>query len=574
METKEIIVPEKLKRKFVPEDLRIEDWKNIEPYFNELKERAINSVSELEKWMRDRSELEAACQENQAWRYIKMTCDTTNKNAVEAYEHFVANIRPHLIQYSDVLNRKLVTSPFISSLPEEKYRIYIRGIKKELEIFREENIPLFTEEQELAKDYGAITGAMTVTHNGKEITLQQAARLLKDTDRNVRKEIFYKINDRKEKDRNTLDELLNKLIAIRHKVSKNAGFNNFRDFQFENLGRFDYTVKDCFDFHEAIRSEVVPLVKKQDEKRKSRLQLDRLKPWDMDVDISGKPALKPFETGAELTNKTIKCFYNIKPFYGECLEVMKHLNYLDLESRIGKAPGGYNYPLHESGIPFIFMNAVGTFRDLHTMVHEGGHAIHTFLSRNLELTSFKDTPSEVAELASMAMELISMEHWETFFDNQEELVRAKKEQLEQVFATLCWIAAVDKFQHWIYENPTHSTNQRTDYWLKLMSEFKSDVVDWSEDKNILGRLWHSQLHIFEIPFYYIEYGMAQLGAIAVWRNYKNNPEKGLTGYENALKLGYTKSIPEIYEAAGIKFDFSKAYVKELMEFVQAEFNKL
>src|SRR6218665_3248709 len=253
---------------------------------------------------------------------------------------------------------------------------------------------------------------------------------------------------------------------------------------------------------------------------------------------------------------------------------MRDEKYLDLDSKAGKAPGGYNYPLYESGIPFIFMNAAGAQRDVVTMVHEGGHAVHSFLSRNLELTGFKSLPSEVAELGSMSMELTTMEHWNEFYSDENDLKRAKKEQLESILKVLPWIATIDAFQHWIYTNPTHSVKERTNYWLSLTKRFGTGLVDYTGFETALESSWHKQLHLFEVPFYYIEYGIAQLGALGVWKNYMKNNQKALEDYKNALALGYSKSIPKIYETAGLKFDFSSSTVKDLTEFVQEELNGL
>jgi len=276
----------------------------------------------------------------------------------------------------------------------------------------------------------------------------------------------------------------------------------------------------------------------------------------------------------ELIDSSIEVFTRLHPYFGECLSIMKEMGYLDLDSKQGKAPGGYNYPLYEIGVPFIFMNAVGTQRDLITMMHEGGHAVHSFLTRDLELTEFKDFPSEVAELASMSMELFTMDHWDVFYSDPEELRRAKLEQMQRVLSGLPWMATVDKFQHWIYENPEHTIEERQGAWMQIREEFSTGMVDNSGHEDRLGTLWHAQLHIFELPFYYIEYGFAQLGAIAMWRNYKKEPQKALQQYMDALSLGYTKSIPEIYEAAGIQFDFSTSYVMELADFVKNEIEKL
>jgi oligoendopeptidase F len=305
-----------------------------------------------------------------------------------------------------------------------------------------------------------------------------------------------------------------------------------------------------------------------------QLNVDALRPWDKAVDPEGKDALKAFNDGKELTDKTIECFYKIDAYLGQCLSIMKEMGHLDLESRKGKAPGGYNYPLSEIGVPFIFMNATSTLRDMVTIMHEGGHAIHNFLTRELELNDFKSTPSEVAELASMSMELISMDHWDIFFSNPDDLKRAKREHLEDLIETLPWVATIDKYQHWLYENPTHSLDERRQNWNRIFDEFTDTVTDWSGLQDAKDYLWQKQLHLYEVPFYYIEYGMAQLGAIAVWRNYRQDKQKGLEGYMNALKLGYMKSIPEVYKAANIKFDFSRPYIKELMEFVKKELDAI
>lgn len=560
-------------RKYIPADLETQ-WENLEPLFKELTEREINSAAELEQWLRDRSELEAALEEDFAWRYIRMTCDTASEELLQQFQYFATEIEPKMAPYNNELNKKLVASKWVDKLDHKKYFVYLRGVKKSLELFREENIPLLTEIQVEQQKYQAITGAMSVHIGDKELTLEQASVFLKDTDRSKRQEAWEKITVRRLQDKVQLDELFDKLRPLRHNVALNAGFENFRDYMFQALGRFDYTPQDCYTFHEAIEREIVPILREEAEKRRKALDLPTLKPWDMDVDTSGKPALKPFRNGSELIEKSIQCFSNISRYLGERLEIMKDNNLFDVESRKGKAPGGYNYPLSETGAPFIFMNSANTFRDLTTMVHEGGHAVHTFLTADLELNDFKHCPSEVAELASMSMELLSMDKWNVYFENEEDLKRARRDQLFDVLKTLPWVAVVDQFQHWIYTNPNHTAEERSKAWLEIYEPFGAGFADWSDYPEAEANLWQKQLHIFEVPFYYIEYGMAQLGAIAVWKNYKENPERGLQQYLDALKLGYTKTIKEIYETAGIKFDFSAAYVKELAAFVKAEMEKL
>ena len=560
-------------RKYIPENLEIK-WENLESLFKELADRPINSAVELEQWLRDRSELEAALEEDFAWRYIRMTCDTTSEDLLQRFQYFATEIEPRIAPYNNELNKKLVDSAYVNELDQDKFYVYLRAVRNALEIFREENIPLQTELQIEQQKYHSITGSMSVHIGDKELTLEQASAILKDTDRSKRQEAWEKITTRRLQDKDQLNQLFDKLRELRHQVALNAGFENFRDYMFKALGRFDYTPQDCYDFHEAIEKEVVPVLFEQAEKRREALQLPALKPWDMDVDISGKPALKPFKDGEDLIEKSIRCFGNISRYLGERLEIMKDNGLFDVESRKGKAPGGYNYPLAETGAPFIFMNSANTFRDLTTMVHEGGHAVHTFLTADLELNDFKHCPSEVAELASMSMELISMDNWNVYFDNTEDLKRAMRDQLVDVLKTLPWVAVVDQFQHWIYTNPGHTDLERYDAWVQIYERFGAGFADWNEHREAQANLWQKQLHIFEVPFYYIEYGIAQLGAIAVWKNYKENPEKGLEQYLEALKLGYTKPITEIYETAGIRFDFSADDVKELVEFVKEQLSKL
>ncbi len=566
---------ERKPRTFLPEDLKVESWEALKPYFEDLLDRDLLSTGELRQWLSDRSELNAVISEDMGWRYINMTRYTDNEEYSKAYQFFVTEIQPKIAPYSDKLNKKAVASDFLKELEtEEGYDIMIREIRKDIEIFREENIPVFTEIQTETQKYGQISGAMTVTIDGEEMTLQQAGVLLQSTDRKKREEVYHSISNRRLEDREKLDDLYNKLIELRTEVAKNAGFDNYRDYMFRSMGRFDYGPQDCFDFHSSIRTEVVPMLDDLAGERKSKLHLDVLRPWDKAVDPENREALKPFEGGEDLTNKTIECFRRLDPFLGQCLSIMKEMGHLDLESRKGKAPGGYNYPLSEIGVPFIFMNATSTHRDMITILHEGGHAVHSFLTRDLDLTEFKHTPSEVAELASMSMELISMDHWNVFFDNEEDLKRAKKEHLEQIIETLPWVAVIDKFQHWIYENAGHTHEQRVTEWNNILSSFSDTVIDWNGLEENKNYLWQKQLHLFEVPFYYIEYGMAQLGAVAVWKNYRQNAVKGLQGYMNALKLGYTRSIPKVYAAANIEFNFSKEYIRELMQFVREELNNL
>lgn len=562
-------------RKFLPDTFTLTDWLELKPWFDNLLNRNIQSLSDLRTWFTDRSELEAVIAEDFAWRYINMTRFTENEDYSKSYQYFVENIQPQIAPVSDQLNRKAEASAFLKELEGEPgYNIMIRNLKKDIELFREENIALFTEISLEQQKYNQLSGAMMVEFKGQELTLQQAAVKLMSTDRAEREEVYHKITARRLQDKETLDQLFTRLISLRHQVAVNAGFANFRDYMFKAMGRFDYTPQDCFNFHDSVAAEVVPMLNDLIRERKESLGVASLKPWDKAVDPEGRDPLKAFNDGKDLTEKTIECFHRIDPYLGQCLSIMKEMGHLDLESRKGKAPGGYNYPLAEIGVPFIFMNATSTLRDMVTLMHEGGHAVHNFLTRGLELNDFKSTPSEVAELASMSMELISMDNWDIFFPDAENLKRAKREHLEDIIETLPWVATIDTFQHWIYENPNHSVEERRASWNKIIAQFSDSITDWTGEEIAKDYLWQKQLHLYEVPFYYIEYGMAQLGAVAIWRNYKQNKQKGLQGYMNALKLGYMKSIPEVYEAAGIRFDFSLTYIRELMGFVKAELQKV
>lgn len=559
---------------FIPENLSIENAEDIVAFYENILNRNVETKEEFAQLLSDVSDLESAVSEDLAWRYINMTCDTQNKEYEKKYLNFVQNIQPSLAPLEDQINKKINSSPYVQELQENSaaHRIYFRSIAGAIEIFREENIPLQAELQSLAQEYSSIQGAMSVVIQGEEMTLQKAANFLLNTNRNVREEAWKAMQERRLADTEKLEELFDSMVAKRHQVAVNAGFSNYRDYMFKALGRFDYSVQDCLDFHAAIEHAVVPLLKKLTQKRKELLNLEVLKPWDTSVDAEGRDPLKPFATGTELADKSILCFEKLNSFFGECLQIMKNKSFLDLESRKGKAPGGYNYPLAKTNMPFIFMNATGNLRDLETMVHEGGHAIHSFLMAPLPLNAFKNTPSEVAELASMSMELISMDAWDVFFSDQKELKRAKLEQLEGIVGTLPWIATVDAFQHWVYTNPNHSRTERAEAWLQLCERFGTGMVDYSGFEDALKYSWHKQLHIFEVPFYYIEYGFAQLGAIGMYKQYVANKENALKNYVSALKLGYTQSIPEIYKTAGLQFQFSRSYVDELFQFLDAQMN--
>jgi oligoendopeptidase F len=565
---------QKLSHQFLPTDAVLTNWEGLEPYFKTLLAQDLDSVATLEKWLQNLSELEAFISEDACWRQIKMTCDTTDKSLEESFNFFCMEIQPKMQPYADALNKKLIDCPYTAELNQSAYFTYLRSVKKSIELFREENIPIQAELSVLQQQYGTIAGKMTIQFKEQEYTLQQAAQFLESPDRAIREEVYLKIQERRLQDQTSMHDLFTSLIQKRNQVALNAGFANYRDYKFQELGRFDYAKEDCFQFHEAIKLHVLPLIDKIYARKKKKLGLTTLKPWDTEAEPAGTAPLKPFTDGADLYKKSVACFEKLNPFFADCLRKMNDLKHFDLESRKGKAPGGYNCPLAESGAPFIFMNAAGQMSDVTTMVHEGGHAIHSFLAHPLSLTAFKEYPMEMAEVASMSMELFTMNHWQSFFDNEEDLNRAKEHQLERTITIFPWIAIIDKFQHWVYENPMHTIEQRTASWKNIVAEFSTDSIDYSGLDLYRAIGWQRQLHLFEVPFYYIEYGIAQLGAIGMWMQYQKNPTEALENYMNALSLGGTKTLPELYKTAGIEFNFSPDYVKNLMDFTNQELEKL
>ncbi|MCX7728939.1 MAG: M3 family metallopeptidase, partial [Bacteroidia bacterium] len=355
--------------------IQFETWKDLEPYFNELLQNNFKTYNDYLQFIYEWNALLASVSEESGWRYINMTCHTNDESFKNKYLQYVTEIEPQLQKIQNEINLKTSESPYFQSLSDDIFSIFKRNIKKDLELFREENIPLFTKIQELQQQYAEISGQQTIQYDNKTLTLQQASIYLKNQNRNIRKEVYYLINERRKQDENKLNDLLNNLISLRHQVALNTGFNNFRDYMHRALGRYDYSIEDCKQFHQSVEKAVVPFVQEIHGIRQKKLSLENdYYPWDTQVDMYGLDPLKVFETEEDFISKSIECFQQIDSFFADCLREMHHLKRLDLSSRIGKAPGGYQYPLYKSGVPFIFMNAVGLHRDLVTLMHETGHA--------------------------------------------------------------------------------------------------------------------------------------------------------------------------------------------------------
>ena len=557
---------------FIPEDFDASSWENIEPYVDDLIQRNLSCSSCLEKLISDSSNLAEHISETGALLYIGMTCDTENETKKNDFLNFVENVRPKLSKFSDKLNRRIAEHPSVGDLPD-RYDLMIRGIKSDIDIFREENIPLGVEQTKLVTRAQGITGGMTVEFEGEERTFPEMKAFLESNNRSVREKAWKSMVSRWMNDSEELSEIFDELIKIRHEIAKNAGFDSYTNYMFKAMHRFDYTVEDCLTFHNSIEKVCMPIVREINEKRRSSFNLEILSPWDVNEksgsgpDIEGKNPLRPFDNVGEMVQKLSELFHRMSRDLGNKFDKLVEMDTLDLETRKGKAPGGYQYYLEKSRVPFIFMNAAGLQGDLETMIHESGHAFHSLYCGHLDLIDERNYPIEFAEVASMSMELLTQDEWKIFYDNNDEVNRAILSHLEGVVFLLPWIATIDAFQHWIYANPNHTREERTEYWLSLRDRFGSKM-DWKDNEDFRELSWQQQGHLFGVPFYYIEYGIAQLGALQLWQTHRKSPEKALKDYENAMKLGNTKILPELFAAAELKLGFDEKHVDSLINEVK------
>lgn len=560
-------LPRYQRRLFVPEKANLRDTKEVVGLFEQLLQRPVNSANELEQWLNDRSEVQAALDQEGAVLYIRMTCQTDDPKRAAAYKNFIETVIPAVKPLQDKLHRKYLEAAKKFLRAHKRYAVYNRMIQSDIDIFREENVPLQTKVALLAQEYQTICGAMTVVFNGKEQTLPEMAKYLLDREPRLREAAWRATAQRRMQDKDNLDGLFDQMLALRHTIAVNAGFHNFRDYQFRAYHRFDYTPEDCKEYHATVEKMVLPLWKRILEKRRRDMKLPALRPWDLDVDPLGRPALRPFDEVGRLISGVGQMFKKTDEELGQQFQQMHQLGLLDLASRKGKAPGGYQSTLTEARKPFIFMNAVGLDDDVRTLLHEGGHAFHALASAHEPLFEYRHGPMEFNEVASMAMELLAGEYIDIFY-SPSEARRSNQSHFEDIVRTLVWVAVVDAFQHGIYENPQHSREQRDQMWLSVYGHFGGNFVDWSGLEEFSQTLWHRQLHIFEVPFYYMEYAIAQLGALQLWVKAKKEKPAALAAYKKSLALGGSRPLPELYQAAGIKFDFSEETIKPLMEAIE------
>lgn len=560
-------------RRFVPQDACLTDKDQLVLLYTDILDRKVSSSEDLERWMLDLSELDTAVSQTAGILYVEMTCQTDDPFKAKAYQDFIENVDPVLKPIHDALNRKYLELRQSIALDEKRYMVHDRAVRAAVEMFVEKNIPLQTELALLSQEYQTLCGAMTVDFDDREHTLPEMAKYLQEPDRGLRERAWRATASRRLQDKDKFEQLFQKMFELRHQIACNAGFANYRDYQFKAYLRFDYSPEDCRTFHRSVKEIVVPLREMIDQTRRSVMGLDRLKPWDVSVDPLGRPALKPFTRVEELVTGVGRIVASLDPELGGLYEDMRSRGLLDLESRKGKAPGGYQNTFEEARKPFIFMNAVGIDDDLRTLCHESGHAFHAYLCAHDPLGFYRHAPIEFCEVASMSMELMANDRLDVFY-NEQDASRSKVEFFEGVISVLAWVATIDAYQHWMYENPRHSPAERRAMWTRLFSEYGGGVVDWSGLEEELAYLWHRQLHIFEIPFYYIEYGIAQLGALQIWQHYRNSPGKAIADYKSSLALGGSRPLPDLFAAAGIKFDFSKDIMGSLMDDVCREWKRL
>jgi oligoendopeptidase F len=547
---------------FVPADLDCTRWENLEPLYAALMARPLRCEKCLEKLMLDRSELAAAAGEAEANLYIQQTRYTEDAAAKKAFLDFVEHVEPKIRKASFELAKRIVECEHVSRLDSSRYGVLIRGLKASVELFREENLPLETELTRLGTQYQEIIGAMTVEFDGAERTMPQMARFQQSTDRDVRERAWRLSSERRLADADRIDEIFDRMIGIRERIARNAGFDNFRDYQHRRMLRFDYEPSDCERFHRGVEEVCVPLLRRLDAERAEILGVDPLRPWDQKVDLHGRDPLKPFEGADDLVERSSRAFHRLDAELGRLFDTLREGDCLDLDSRKGKAPGGYQYQRQRSGRPFIFMNAAGLHRDLTTMIHEAGHAFHSLLSVQEPLVDYRDSPTEFAEVASMGMELLSYPELDEFYD-ADAANRARREHLEGVVSTLPWIAQIDAFQQWIYTHPGHSRAERTAAWNELDRRFGGGA-DFTGLEDFRDRAWQRQLHLFVHPFYYIEYGIAQLGALQLWQRSRRDRAAAIDGYKRALALGGSEPLPRLFETAGLRFDFGPETTRSLV----------
>ncbi len=567
-------LPREFPRRYLPAGMGFE-WAQLSRPFDELKGRQIRSAEDLKRWLADQDELDAVVYEHKALLTVNVSRQTDDAGYKEAYMDFLQNLEPKIKISSFELLKKYVASPYRKELPPLGYGMMDKRRESAARIFREENVELEKKDAELSEQYQTIRGAMTVSFRGEERTLQQMSRFYEETNRSVRSEAWELAEARLLKDNEKLDLVYDEMISLRDRMAKNAGFSNFRDYVFVQKNRFDYTPKDCLALHDAVEKFFVPLSRKIDEERKRKMGLDELRPWDMSVDPEGRPPLAPFDDINGLVGGCTRIVRKVDDQLSKYFDRMVELDLLDLDSRKGKAPGGFQDEFSELRFPFIFMNAARKDSDVRVLLHESGHSFQTFLMREAGLPFFnsnQNLPMEFAEVASTSMELMGGEHLEGAFYDGVDARRSNKTEVIDMVKSFTWVATIDSFQHWVYTHPEHTHEERAAEWTKTFRRF-SGLESYEGFESQLRYRWQRQLHLYQAPFYYIEYAIATLGALGIWFMYREDRAKAIAAYKRALTLGASKPLPELFQAAGVPWNLGprslESYSRQLSSLLRA-----
>ena len=547
-------------------------WEDIGPLYEELAQRPLDRDS-VEDWLADWSRLTALIQEASALALYAYTCDTTDAAKEAAHLRFSSDIQPRAQEQEVRLAARLLDLGY----RPDRLAAMTHRFANQREIFRSDNVPLLSEIEELQTRYQKVTGAMTVEWEGDRVPVPRMQLYLEEQDRDVRERAWRNMFRPYVEQRAELAQIFDDLYHLRQQVAKNAGFANYRDYAHREKNRFDYSPDDCLRWHESIEKVVVPAVARVRERRRTQLGLRALRPWDMGQDAEGRPPLRPFDGASELIAGCGRIFAALDPALAGYFQTMAREQLLDLESRKGKAPGGYcnDYPARKR--PVIFMNAVGVHNDVQTLLHEAGHAFHCFEWADVEPVFQRFPGSEMCEVASMSMELLAAPHLERDrggFYSAEEARRARVDHLHAVLSILPHIASVDAFQHWIYTDPDGGDRDARDMaWLRLRTRFDLGI-DWTGLEAERIARWYFQIHFFCFPFYYIEYGLAQMAALQVWRNRLHDPAGALAQYRRALSLGGTLPLPELFAAAGARLLFDPEPMQQLVGLIEQQLEEL
>jgi oligoendopeptidase F len=556
---------------FLPANLDCSDFANLQPLYEDLLNRPLDSVKALSQWLADFSALTEAVSEYGSRTYIDKACHTDDKAIESKYLSFIENVSPKIQPLYFELQKKYLACEHTSALDQSNFGTLDREWRTDVGLFRQENIPLRTDEAKLVSEYDKLNGSMTVLFDGVERTLPQLAKYSEQTDRALRQRAWEAAEAKRMEQKQTLDDLFDKLLSNRQQQAINAGDKDYRQHAWKSRYRFDYTPQDCESFAEAVEATCTPLVRELDRKRRAALKVPTLRPWDLSVDVLGRGPLTPFfqEEILSFVERTTRVIERVSPRLAKQFQTLRMGTHLDLESRSGKRPGGFQSSLEQSRQPFIFMNATGRQADVETLLHEAGHAFHYIASSTIEPIFTRHAPLEFCEVASMSMELLTADALDVFYDTSVDQgsahARAKRILYEGILRIFPWIAVVDSFQHWLYTHPGHSQTSRQDAWLNITGRLMSSEVDWSGYEISRKYLWQRQVHIFNYPFYYIEYGIAQLGALQLWMNYQRDPEGAIEHYLKGLALGGTRPLPDLFAAAGVRFDLSRATLEPLMQ---------